>query len=123
VLDSLRLDDVIAPAPRRPPSAETGGGNRGAVSRRPERGNRHAPARGESNYRESITMETGIHAPARSAVAEKYRDAAATLDGKPARIVGWKLPYAIVRCDDGRDVGFSWPTVAAVMAAGGAFRS
>jgi hypothetical protein len=68
-------------------------------------------------------MKTEAHAPTRSAVAEKYRDAPATLDGKPSRIVGWKLPHAIVRCDDGRDVEFSWPTVAAVMAAGGAFRS
>lgn len=54
---------------------------------------------------------------------------ACTLDGRPARILGRSLPWAIV-CTPGDELGellevqFAWPTVAHVMRnKGGAFRS
>lgn len=45
-----------------------------------------------------------------------------TLDGSPARIAGWKLPFAIVRNND-KGVEFAWPTVERILAKGGSFKS
>lgn len=48
-----------------------------------------------------------------------------TLDGEPAVIVGARNPFAKVATlrSDGPVVEFAWPTVARIVAAGGAFRS
>jgi len=47
-----------------------------------------------------------------------------TLDGKPARIAGAKLPFAIVReAQSTKSVEFAWETVVRIIANGGAFRS
>lgn len=59
----------------------------------------------------------------RAVVAAQYRDKQCTLDGKPARIVGWREPFAIVRAATGGDVQFAWANVANVMKSGGAFKS
>jgi hypothetical protein len=45
-----------------------------------------------------------------------------TLDGNPAGIAGWKLPFAIVWNKD-KEVEFAWPTVERILAKGGSFKS
>jgi len=48
-----------------------------------------------------------------------------TLDGQPARVVGWQNDFATVRTDDpnGPSCEFAWSTVERVIAAGGQFKS
>ncbi|UBV13024.1 hypothetical protein [Mycolicibacterium fortuitum] len=48
-----------------------------------------------------------------------------TLDGEPARIIGWGQPFATVSRSDGRGgrVEFAWATAARIVDAGGAFQS
>ncbi len=50
-------------------------------------------------------------------LALKYRDDnACTLDGKPAKVVGWLCQFpSVVQLDGGSAVEFSWPAVARVM--------
>jgi hypothetical protein len=45
-----------------------------------------------------------------------------TLDGTPARVAGWKLPFAII-CNYDKQLEFAWPTVERVLAKGGNFKS
>lgn len=54
-----------------------------------------------------------------------FEAAEVTLDGKPARVIGWMLANATVRPMDGSaDVQFSWPAVARIVKEhGGAFKS
>lgn len=56
---------------------------------------------------------------------ELCASAAATLDGAPAVISGWRLPFAKVTRRDGRGgyCEFSWATVALIMSNDGQFRS
>ena len=56
---------------------------------------------------------------------ELCASADATLDGAPAVISGWRLPFAKVTRRDGRggDCGFSWDAVALIMRTDGQFRS
>lgn len=51
--------------------------------------------------------------------------AGATLDGQPAVISGWLLPFAKVSRLDGcgGEVEFAWPTVARIVELGGRFTS
>jgi len=48
-----------------------------------------------------------------------------TLDGRPARIVGKRHPFAMVSTIDPPfiDIEYSWATVARIMADGGKFKS
>lgn len=59
-------------------------------------------------------------------IAERLELCAAhvTLDGKPAKIIGARLSGAIIFALDApaEGVEFAWPTVARIVANGGAFR-
>jgi len=46
-----------------------------------------------------------------------------TLDGKPARITGAMLRYAVVRDENGRSFEWAWESVQAIVAKGGNFQS
>lgn len=48
----------------------------------------------------------------------KLCEAEVTLDGEPAKVSGYRLPFAQVRRKDGKGgaVEFAWPTVAHVVA-------
>lgn len=58
---------------------------------------------------------------------QKYNliEARVTLDGKPAKVSGARKQFATVATldTDGPAIEFAWPTVARVVAAGGAFKS
>ena len=56
---------------------------------------------------------------------EKWRDDnACTLDGKPAKVIGWKLDFPMVAQLHGPyAVEFSWATVNRIMSNDRAFRS
>ena len=57
-------------------------------------------------------------------LATKYAGMDCTLDGKPARVYGRKLIFAIIaQFDSSLEVEYSWPTVDRIMQAGGQFRS
>jgi hypothetical protein len=49
-------------------------------------------------------------------------DIRVTLDGKPARITGFRMPFAQVQ-GGGESVEFAWRTVARVVQSGGNFKS
>lgn len=49
--------------------------------------------------------------------------AAVTLDGEPARITGAALPFAKVSTATNGGYEWAWPTVARIVANGGAFKS
>ncbi|KMV19651.1 hypothetical protein ACT17_06340 [Mycolicibacterium conceptionense] len=52
-------------------------------------------------------------------------DTPVTLDGEPAKISGWALPFAKVHRRDGRggEVEFAWSTAARIVELGGRFSS
>lgn len=49
-------------------------------------------------------------------------DVRVTLDGKPARITGFRMPFAQIQSND-ESIEFAWQTVARVVATGGEFYS
>jgi len=58
-------------------------------------------------------------------VADKWRDDnSCTLDGKPAKIIGWKNKYATVATLDGTSsFEWAWKTVARIMSLDRQFKS
>ncbi len=58
--------------------------------------------------------------------AKRWTGEACTLDGKPATVVGRKLPFAIVHTVDVLDgpiAEFAWPTVDRIMQRDRSFKS
>lgn len=62
--------------------------------------------------------------PAHATVAQRRTlgDTRVTLDGKPARITGFRMAFATIQSNE-QDVEFSWESVAHVVACGGNFFS
>jgi hypothetical protein len=59
----------------------------------------------------------------RSKIAERHRDVPCTLNGKPAKIMGWKLDFATVGTLDGTlAYEWAWETVDRIMSNGGNFK-
>lgn len=53
-----------------------------------------------------------------------FTQAAVTLNGRPARIRGARLPFAlVVDSETGLGCEWAWPTVERIVASGGNFRS
>lgn len=65
------------------------------------------------------------HGGLEDAQRQRLCETKVTLDGEPARIIGWSHPFATVSRSDGRGgrVEYAWLTVARVVEAGGAFQS
>lgn len=55
-------------------------------------------------------------------IQDKWAGKACTLDGVPAKVVGRKLMYAIIRTAK-HDVEFSWEAVDRIMRKGGRFKA
>lgn len=71
-----------------------------------------------------VAAQGPLVVPAHSSVEQRRAlgDARVTLDGKPARITGFRMAFATIQSDDD-SVEFSWEAVAHIVATGGDFFS
>ena len=77
-----------------------------------------------SNFNRPLKSEPQAIVDINRAMVERYLDGgvSVTLDGKPARIGGYRLPFPMVGNQE-KSVEFCWATVERVLSNGGAFKS